>query len=835
MTLFSGQQLIRDIAKRNVTSCTLTLSIKDAAKFMHSRRCSSIVIVDDGFPVGIWTETEALKLNYSKNKEINRPINSVMNDQICTVDAGLEVSQAALKFKIFNTSHLIVLNPDRTMFGIISQSDMVVNQDANNFLTIAELGAVKSANTPFMDSETSISGIVDNMRRFQCDALIISCKGLPQGIVTTRDIVRAISLSQTQNAVSSIMSRSLITAPASMNLLAARSLMVEKHIRHIVVENEQGLAYKLISFSDILANIDHSYSARLHASLEHKELKLQVAERHLHLANAVINASSDGIMMTDEKGIIVAINPAYTSLTGYSYEEAIGQPSTLTSSGKHNAQFYQDMWREMAEKGVWQGEIWNRKKNGEIYPEWLTINKVLEPYTGEIMYSGVFSDVSEAKKSKETIENLAYYDPLTELPNRQLLHDRLDVAINLSHEEEYKLAVLLVDLDNFKQINDSLGHIIGDRVLKEVALRLNNSITPGRTLARIGGDEFMVFFNYQNVNQVSDKAQRLLDSLKIPVQVNDSKFLLTLSIGCALYPSDGENQTDLIKNAETAMYRAKAQGRNRFCMYSPDMNAQYKERLLMEYQLRQALKNQEFHLLYQPKVCLKRDKIVGVEALIRWNSPVLGHILPDQFIYLAENLGLIPDIGHWVIREAIEQAALWQTLAEEPIVISVNVSAKQFIKCQLVDQVKQALRYFNLDPKLLDIEVTESCLIDNLSLACENLQTLRALGVQVSLDDFGTGYSSLSKLNQLPLDTLKIDRSFINEVPGKQGSQAVVSTIIFLAHQLNLKVVAEGVENSEQKQFLKKLNCEQMQGYYFSKPVQTECISAMLEAQKNTS
>ncbi|MFT5708472.1 MAG: diguanylate cyclase (GGDEF)-like protein/PAS domain S-box-containing protein, partial [Oceanospirillaceae bacterium] len=729
------------------------------------------------------------------------------------------------------TTHLVVLNPDKTMFGIISQTDMVVNQDANNFLTIVELEAVKSTQAPCMDSETPISVIVDNMRRFQCDALIINCKGKTQGIVTTRDIVRAISLSQTQQAVSCIMSRSLISAPASMNLLAARSLMVEKHIRHIVVENEQGIANKLISFSDILANIDHSYSARLHASLEHKELKLQIAERHLHIANAVINASSDGIMMTDEKGIIISINPAFSILTGYSYEEAVGQSSTLTNSGKHNAQFYQNMWREMTEKGVWQGEIWNRKKNGEIYPEWLTINKVLEPYTGKTMYSGVFSDVSEAKKSKETIENLAYYDPLTELPNRQLLLDRLDVAINLALEEEHKLAVLLIDIDNFKQINDSLGHLVGDSVLKEVALRLNNSITPGRTLARIGGDEFIVFFNYQNVNQVSDIAQRLLDLLKTPVQVNDSKFLLTLSIGCVLYPIDSENQTDLIKNAETAMYRAKAQGRNRFCMYSPDMNAQHKERLLMEYQLREALKNQEFHLLYQPKVCLKRDKIVGVEALIRWNNRVLGCVLPDQFIHLAENLGLIPDIGHWVIREAIGQAALWQTLAREPIVISVNVSAKQFIKNQLVDQVKQALSDFDFDPQLLDIEVTESCLIDNVSLACENLQTLRTLGVQVSLDDFGTGYSSLSKLNQLPLDTLKIDRSFINEVPGKQASQALVSTIIFLAHQLNLKVVAEGVENIKQKQFLKELDCEQMQGYYFSKAVTVEKICAMLEEQ----
>ena len=828
MSNHTTKKYIDDIVERNVLTCSPLTSIREAANLMHRQRCSSIVVIENNLPVGIWTESEALKLDFSDERAASHPISRVMNAKINTIELALEVSQAALKFKIDNITHLIVLNSDGTIYGILSQTDVVVNQDANSFLTIADLGSVNSVHPPRISSEALISEAVDTMRCFNCDALIVADENNPQGIITTRDLVRAISNDQTASAVSSIMSHSVISAPASLNLLAVRALMVEKHIRHIAIEEDNGEINQLISFSDILSNIDQYYSSLLHASLEHKELELQASERHLHMANTVINASSNGILMTDDKGIILSVNPAFTKLTGYSYAEAVGQNSTLTSSGKHSAEFYQEMWKQISQKGRWEGEIWNRRKSGEVYPEWLTINKVHEPHTGRTLYTGVFSDVSETKKSERLIENLAYYDPLTELPNRQLLLDRLDVAMTLAKANSQELAVLLIDIDHFKQINDSLGHSVGDSILKHVAARLSVDLKPEFTLARIGGDEFILLLNCSNVSKVSGKAQRLLDLLSTPIMYDGSEFYLSLSIGCAVYPNDGLTRSDLIKNAETAMYRAKAQGRNRFCLYSPDMNAQFKERLLVEFQLRRALKRDEFHLLYQPKVSLQSGEIQGVEALIRWSNPSLGNISPDQFILLAENLGLIPDIGYWVLAEAAEQAVKWQREANKAFIVSVNVSAKQFIANQLVDQVKQVLSDTGLAPHLLDLEVTESSLIDDLSLATNNLMQLRELGVQVSLDDFGTGYSSLSKLNQLPLDTLKIDRSFINAIPGDQESEAIVSTIIFLAHKLSLKVVAEGVEEKAQMQFLMDLACEEMQGYYFSKPVSAETISQML-------
>lgn len=831
----TNKKYISDIAQRNVLTCAADLTIKKAASLMHAQKCSSIVVIQDQQPIGIWTEAEALKLNFKNPSEAEQPIQKVMNPHVNTVDVSLEMSQAALKFKIYNTRHLIVLDAQGQMFGILSQTDVVVNQDANSFLTIADLGSVNSIQTPCVTPDTSISDVVDTMRRYSCDALVVAENRQPKGIVTTRDLVGAISKDQTQDAVCTIMSTSVISAAPSLNLLAARALMVEKNIRHIAIEGDEKQACQLISFSDILANIDHYYNTLLHASLETKKSELQVSKRHLHMANTVINAASDGIMMTDENGIILTVNPAFSQLTGYSYDEAVGQSSTLTSSGKHSKAFYREMWRKISEEGCWQGEIWNRRKSGEIYPEWLTINKVHEPYTGKTLYTGVFSDVSESKKSEKLIENLAYYDPLTELPNRQLLLDRLEMAISVAKAKEEKLAVLLIDIDHFKQINDSLGHFVGDSVLKKVAERLRSSINPQRTLARIGGDEFILLFNCDNISKVSGKAQLLLDSLSAPISENGSEFYLSVSIGCALYPSDGLTQSDLMKNAETAMYRAKSQGRNRFSLYSPDMNARFKERLMIEFQLRHALKRDEFYLLYQPKVSLSSGEVLGVEALVRWSNPELGEVYPDQFIQLAENLGLIPDIGYWVLLEAAQQAVRWQTQYPQgrSLVVSVNVSAKQFIGNQLVDQVNRVLAETGLNPKHLDLEVTESSLIDDLSLACENLTQLRELGVQVSLDDFGTGYSSLSKLNQLPLDTLKIDRSFINAVPGDHESEALVSTIIFLAHKLSLRVVAEGVEDKTQMQFLMDLDCEEMQGYYFSKPVNATEINQILATGKS--
>ncbi len=827
------KKYIDDIVERNVLTCSQNTSVREAANLMHRHRCSSIIVIENNLPVGIWTESEALKLDFCNAGAADQLISHVMNAKINTIELALEVSQAALKFKIDNITHLIVLNNDGTVYGILSQTDVVVNQDANSFLTIADLGSVSSVHPPNISSDTSISEAVDIMRRFSCDALIVTDEHKPKGIITTRDLVRAISSDQTANAVSSIMSNSVISAPASLNLLAVRALMVEKHIRHIAIEEENGVITQLISFSDILSNIDQYYSLLLHASLEHKELELQASERHLHMANTIISASSDGIMMTDDKGIILSVNPAFTKLTGYSFEEAVGQSSTLTSSGKHSPEFYQKMWEQISREGSWEGEIWNRRKSGEVFPEWLTIKKVHEPHTGRTLYTGVFSDATETKKSERLIENLAYYDPLTELPNRQLLLDRLDVAMTFAKVNEQKLAVLLIDIDHFKQVNDSLGHAVGDKILKHVATRLSADLNPEFTLARIGGDEFILLFNCNNISNVSGKAQRLLDLLSTPIMYDDSEFYLSLSIGCAIYPNDGLTRVDLIKNAETAMYRAKSQGRNRFCLYSPDMNAKFKERLLVEFQLRHALKRDEFHLVYQPKVSLDSGEIQGVEALIRWSNPSLGYMPPDQFILLAENLGLIPDIGYWVLAEAVEQAVKWQREVNKTLIVSVNVSAKQFIANQLVDQVKQVLSDTGLAPHLLDLEVTESSLIDDLSLATNNLMQLRELGVQVSLDDFGTGYSSLSKLNQLPLDTLKIDRSFINAIPGDQESEAIVSTIIFLAHKLNLKVVAEGVEEKAQMQFLMDLACEEMQGYYFSKPVSAEAISQMLLENAN--
>ena len=512
-------------------------------------------------------------------------------------------------------------------------------------------------------------------------------------------------------------------------------------------------------------------------------------------------------------------------MTGYTEEEAVGQRANLLTSGQHDKRFYDEMWETINRQGRWQGEIWNRRKNGEVYPEWLTITRIKEPINQTVLYAGIFNDITERKNSETMIEHLAYYDPLTKLPNRQLFYDRLDAAILQANAHHTQLAVLFVDLDHFKRINDSLGHSVGDKVLCEVADLFAECLSEVDTIARIGGDELVVLLNdVQEQADVYRAAQRIVDSLNKPLAIDGRELVMTTSVGCAIYPQDGDSREELLKHADSAMYRAKEEGRNRFCLFSAQMNEQSQRQLAMESRLRQALRNNEFHLLYQPKVNAQTYDIESVEALIRWDDPVNGSVSPSVFIPLAEELGLIEEIGHWVLLEAMRQGKAWQDDLGISMRVSVNVSARQLITESLVNQIKEGLDETGFPAYLLDIEITETSALNSIETMINCLTAIRAMGATVSMDDFGTGYSSLSMLTKMPLDFLKIDRSFMEGIPGNIGNEELISTIVVMAHNLNLRVVAEGVETIEQLQFLQDLACEYIQGYYFSKPVNANTI-----------
>ncbi len=554
----------------------------------------------------------------------------------------------------------------------------------------------------------------------------------------------------------------------------------------------------------------------------HDIVERRRAEEKMRLAAKVFESAAEGIMITDAQSHIVAVNEAFTATTGYEQDEALGKTPSLLQSGKHDDEFYRDLWKSLKETGQWKGEIWNRRKNGELYPQWLSINTVRDAKGGVGNYVGMFTDITARKQAEERLRVLAYHDPLTGLPNRALFHTLLNQALAKAQRHHRLGAVLFIDLDRFKNINDTLGHAIGDLLLKEVAARLLTCLRQSDTIARLGGDEFTILL--EEIAHEQDAiivAQKTLAVLAEPFNLAGNEVFVTASIGLSLFPHDGSDVEALLKNADTALYRTKEQGRNGYTLYTAEMNATALKRMALENSLRRALERQEFLLYYQPRVALDTGHMLCIEALLRWQHPELGLVLPDQFIGLAEETGLIMPIGEWVLHTACAQTKAWQASGFPALRVSVNLSARQFKQPTLVDQVAGVLRDTGLAPGSLELELTESTVMQDAEDAITKLNALKRLGVHLSIDDFGTGYSSLEYLKHFPIDILKIDRSFVQDIPGDSDNGAIVRAIIAMAHSLKIKVTAEGVETAEQLGFLRAYQCDEMQGYYFGLPLPT--------------
>ncbi len=553
------------------------------------------------------------------------------------------------------------------------------------------------------------------------------------------------------------------------------------------------------------------------------------ATRQLVLSDNVFENSIEGIVITDAEGVIQRINPAFSDITGYGEQEVMGQNPRILKSERHDDKFFAEMWGALVEKGQWQGEIWNRRKDGEIYPQWLTITSIRDGQGNIVNYVGVFHDMTEIKLHEEQLRYQAHHDALTGLPNRVLFHDRLGVAMAHARRDENKVAVLFLDLDNFKRINDSLGHTVGDLLLKEMAVRIGRCLREIDSLARYGGDEFIVLF--EGVEQEEDvlrAAQRIIEELVPGVSVQGHDFYVTVSMGIAFYPEDGQDQDTLIKNADTAMYRAKESGKNTYRVFTPAMNKRVTEWLAVENSLRKALDLKEFFLHYQPKVELATGRIVGVEALIRWRRGDGEITSPIDFIPMAEDTGLIVEIGDWVLAQAC--ADLGEILGKGyGLKMSVNLSPRQFRQEDLLGKIRATLTQAGIGAEGLIFEITERSVMENEQKAIVLLGELRAMGAEISIDDFGTGYSSLYYLKQLPIGELKIDRRFVRDIMDHGDNMAIVVAIIAMAKSLNLLVVAEGVETEEQLRFLCTHGCDEMQGFLFSRPVAKEVLLEMLD------
>jgi diguanylate cyclase (GGDEF)-like protein/PAS domain S-box-containing protein len=542
----------------------------------------------------------------------------------------------------------------------------------------------------------------------------------------------------------------------------------------------------------------------------------------------------DGIIVTDAQGRIQSINRAFTEITGYQPDEALGAGPKLLQSGRHDKAFYDQMWALIRQNGSWQGEIWNRRKNGEIFPEWLTIRAMRDEDGPVTHYVGVFTDVSRIKDSEALADWLAHHDPLTRLPNRAQLHSQLEQVLTRARHREARPALLVIALDGFKTVNDSLGHPAGDELLVCVAERLRAGLRDQEPFGRLGGDEFLLILeNGADADDISALARRLLATVAEPVALSCGQdAYLTASIGiCQCPDADGVSAVELLRNADAAMHRAKELGRNRLCFYQGEMHARAMAKLEVEAALSRAIERDELLLHYQPKVAGRSGRIVGAEALLRWQRADVGMVPPGQFIPLAEQSSLILDIGAWVIDQACRQIRCWMDAGQPVVRIAVNVAARQFAAGDLDGVVAAALRRHGVAARHLELELTEGMLMSNPQAGAAALQRLRDLGVKVSLDDFGTGYSSLAYLQQFPLDTLKIDQSFVRRIGEQPDGAALVDAIIGMAHRLHLRVVAEGVETAAQREHLLRQGCDEMQGYHFGRPASAEALQALLTRQ----
>ncbi|MBI4666303.1 MAG: PAS domain S-box protein [Nitrospinae bacterium] len=552
-------------------------------------------------------------------------------------------------------------------------------------------------------------------------------------------------------------------------------------------------------------------------------------EERLVLATKVFENAAEGVMVTSDTGIIQFVNPAFTSITGYVPEEAIGHQPKILRSDRHSKDFYEDMWKTLTREGKWQGEIWNRRKDGEPYPEWLTITSIKDKMGRTTQYAAVFYDITELKRSQERIKYQANHDALTGLPNRTLFHDRLAVAMAHAHRHERKLAVLFIDLDNFKNINDSLGHAVGDILLQNIASRFALCAREEDTIARIGGDEFVILLEeIESEEAPLNVARRIIQTVSEPMYIRGHELYAGASIGVTIYPADGEDAETLLKNADTAMYRAKERGKNNFQLFTPSMNEKVVRRLGLENSLRKALDRDEMRVFYQPKVDVITRKLIGAEALLRWTPAGSKPVSPMEFIPVAEETGLIIRIGEWVMRATCDRTRRWMDMGWDSLVVSVNISARQLDQREFLDSTRAILEETALPPKMLEFEITESAVMSNINHAIDIMNRATQMGIGVSMDDFGTGYSSLSQLKKLPLNQLKIDKSFIHDVPEDKNAVAISLAIISMAHSMGMKVVAEGVETEEQLNFLKEHRCDTIQGYYFAKPMPAEEFEELL-------
>ena len=629
----------------------------------------------------------------------------------------------------------------------------------------------------------------------------------------------------------SVSYRDAMRAALLYGLLSVSWLLLTDHLLNSFLDDSAQLArWQLVNsyvWVCVSAGLIFVARARLFSFLGMgARLKRQRQDQeHLRQAAVVFDCTREGVLVSDHNGVIVHVNPALVKITGYAPDEVLGQRPSMFKSGHHGPEFYQAVFESLEKTGEWHGEIWNRRKSGEIYPQWQTIRPVRDSQDRVSHYVAVFSDISAIKNTQTELMRLAHHDPLTDLPNRLLFTDRAEQALAYAQRHKSGCALLMIDLDHFKIINDSMGHNVGDLLLKAVGERLTAVFGKGFTVARLGGDEFAVLVETcTQVAQAAGFAQQVLEVMKGAFIIETHQLFISASVGISLYPNDALNAEQLLRNADSALFKAKSAGREGYALYTEELTAHAQYRIEVASDLRRALEQHELRVYFQPVHDLTSSRMVGVEALVRWQHPQRGLVAPGEFIPIAERTGLIAEIDAWVLEQACWQMCQWQAAGVELSFVAVNISSRLFARPELYQLVSTVLTDTGLNPALLELEVTESAVMDNSEVALEQMHRLRELGLRLAIDDFGTGFSSLLRLKRLPVQKLKIDQGFVAGLPSDDDDVAIVRAVIALAQSMGMQVHAEGIEQVEQAQFLLDHHCDLGQGYWFGRPVPAHAL-----------
>ena len=796
-------------------------TLRDVASLMMASKISSVIVVDGGAVLGIITEHDLLRV-MRRHQSPNQSARGTMTHPVHSVPGDMEFHRAYREAANLGIRHLVVTDPDGSPLGVVSESDFRQHLGADFYLHLDCADTLMERTFPRLPASAVLDEALMAMEAVHGSCVVVVDGRHPLGIVTERDVVRLFLNGESNPTLDAIMTRQPISIRDDCPLIDAARQMFEHGIRHLTVINEAGELVGLLS--------EHALMHPLKVGLIDETLgDRQIAEERQRLAASVFDNAHEGIMITDPNGLILEVNVSFTELTGYKREEALGKTADLLKSGHHDAAFYDTMWQKIRDEGYWRGEVWNRKKSGEIFVVLLTISGVRQR-NGEIShFVAIFSDITLIKQHQQRLEHLAHFDALTQLPNRMLLGDRMQLAMSQTERSGKTLAICYLDLDNFKPINDQFGHAAGDYLLIEVAQRLKTCVRAGDTVARLGGDEFVLLIsNLSDLHECDQAMVRVASTLAHPFHVSEHNVSISASIGATLYPQDDADPETLLRHADQAMYAAKQAGRNRYHLFDPEHDRRARAHREELGRIREALARNEFRLYYQPKVDMRKGHVVGAEALIRWQHPEHGLLLPEQFLPTIEGNELAVEIGDWVIGETLRQIEEWHTQGIDPA-ISINISGNHLQHEGFARRLAELLELHpGVSPGQIELEILETAALEDIATIAELFAECRQLGVSFALDDFGTGYSSLTYFRRLPAETLKIDQSFIRNMLDDPDDLAIVEGVIGLTQAFQRKVIAEGVETVEHGLVLLLLGCDMAQGFGIARPMPADQLPAWI-------